>query len=158
MNTKRSTTTKASSKQENPVLVVSDEEEARRKLKAAIMNLSEEEALEYLEELKQLQTNSGKVIEPLAYPETFLEMMMDTVTATLTEQLEKCGAPQEAILLLEDLTILYTWTKYASKAGARVYYKANPIIIDAVASASRNIASVGGAFYSPLGELRAQKS
>lgn len=133
-------------------------ETPREKLKSMLMTRSDREALEVFQELATIKAErEGKGLEDVVYPQEFLGMILDTMTKTLTEQLEQHGAPKEAIDLLEDLTMFNVWMAEVHKGGGLVQGKINQFLMETVANASRNIASVGGTFYSPFGELKSRE-
>jgi hypothetical protein len=88
--------------------------------------------------------------EDPAYPAEFLNAIQDTAFQALQDLLNEIDAPKEAVGLVEDLAILAAWTN-ESERGGKVGPVANYVLIDTVANAVRNIAAIGGAFYSPSG-------
>jgi hypothetical protein len=86
--------------------------------------------------------------EPV-YPSEFLNIIKDTGFEALQECLKKIDAPEEALGLLEDLVILTTIGDLQN--GDKVSSVTNQILMETVASASRNITGIGGIFYGPSG-------
>jgi hypothetical protein len=91
-----------------------------------------------------------QTFEPPVYPVEFLDAIQATAFDAMKDLLEKIEAPKEAICLLEDLATLATLTGQSKHAG-EVRPFSNQILMETVASATRNIVELGGVFYSPVG-------
>ncbi|SRR6266498_702282 len=103
---------------------------------------------------KQIKKEQPAPLEERVYPVEFLSAMKDTAFQTIQDFLKKIDAPKEASGLLEDLATLSIWTDNV-EMGNQV---ANQILLETVASASRNIVELGGVFYSPSGTTVGRKS
>jgi len=87
--------------------------------------------------------------EAPAFPAEFLDAMKDTAFQTMQDFLKKIDAPKEALELIDDLSILTTIGN--TENGSQVSSVINQVLLETVASASRNIVQLGGVFYSPSG-------
>lgn len=88
--------------------------------------------------------------EDAIYPPEFLDAFTDTAFQAIQDYLERTEAPREVRALIEELAILTSWAGEV-KHAAKVNGHANQFLIEMVASASRNIAEIGGVFYCPSG-------
>lgn len=79
------------------------------------------------------------------YPKEFIEAMKNTILKTLMDTLVQSHARAEVIDLVEELYIL-SMNYDEGEAG-------DFILLDTVASATRNVAALGGSFYGPYGEV-----
>lgn len=122
--------------------------EVSKELEAALRGMSEREALETFHDYAELR---GKV-EGAVYPLEFLDTFRDTAFTAITDYLERSGAPREVVKLVEDVIILDVWMGEVEKGDGKVGWHVNRFLLDAVASASRNIVACGGRFFSPHGE------
>jgi hypothetical protein len=101
-------------------------------------------------------TISDPALERPIFSQEFLSSFKDTAYQALVDYLEKIGAKQEALGLLEDLSILVDWENELSKGKCREI--ANSFVMEAVSSASHNIAAIGGEFHSPNGSTYSRES
>lgn len=126
----------------------------RLELKQAIMEMSDKDAVTLFREIADKRVEQGgRELEEPVYPLEFLSTVQDNIFQSLTEYLEGSDAQREAVELLEDLWVFITWKKEIERReGGKVGFHVNSCLIDVVASATRHIAAIGGAFYSSYGE------
>jgi hypothetical protein len=90
------------------------------------------------------------MLEDAIYPAEFLSAFTSTAFKALRDHLERSGVPQEALALVDELSVITTWQGDLEQ-GCQVRWIANQTLLETVASASRNISAIGGQFYSPDG-------
>lgn len=147
MSTKRSTTQQGNTRTN-----------IMERLETALEDVSDREALAIFQKVFEIKSQKdGERLEPAVFPLLFLDMMRDTVLETLKEQLKTCNAPKEAVDLLEDFSMLDVWMAELRMGEKGMTSRfVNSHLVDTVANASRNVAAVGGGFFSPYGVMRAR--